>query len=73
MVGVKARSILVKAETWAEEFMPYGTPCEEPSEPGNQRIEVLEAEVGELRRQVESLMAERDSVDSAGSAARKSN
>lgn len=70
MVGVKARSTLVKAETWAEEFMPYGTPCMEPCEPGGERFEELEAEVAELRRQVEALVAERDSVDPA---ARKSN
>src|SRR5579871_3158527 len=33
MVGTKARSTLVRAETWAKEFMPYGTPCKEPCEP----------------------------------------
>ena len=33
MIGLKARSTLVKAETWAKEFMPYGTPCKEPCEP----------------------------------------
>jgi serine O-acetyltransferase len=65
MVGVKARSTLVKAETWAKEFMPYGTPCKEPCEPGGQRFESLEAEVADLRAQVEALLAERDAKTGA--------
>ncbi len=71
MVGVKARSTLVEAETWAKDFMPYGTPCKEPCEPGGQRIEDLEAEVAALRTQVEALMAERDAAKKAGSAPRR--
>jgi serine O-acetyltransferase len=59
MVGVKARSTLLKAETWAKDFMPYGTPCKEPCEPGSQRIEELEAQVALLRAQLDTLMAER--------------
>lgn len=60
MIGLKARSTLVKAETWAREFLPYGTPCEEPCEPGGQRVEDLESEVARLREQVDALLAERD-------------
>ncbi|VWX51923.1 serine O-acetyltransferase EpsC [Novosphingobium sp. 9U] len=57
MIGVKARSTLVAAETWAKEFMPYGTPCKEPCEPsGVQRVEFLEAEVARLRDQVALLL-----------------
>ena len=58
MVGVKARSMLVKAETWAKDFMPYGTPCKEPCEPGVQRLEDLEAQVVALRAQLEALLSE---------------
>lgn len=59
MVGVKARSTLVLAETWAREFIPYGTPCEEPCEPsvGGQRLDELEAEIVRLRAQVQALIA----------------
>lgn len=61
MIGVKARSTLVKAETWAKEFMPYGTPCKEPCEPvGSPRVDELEEQVAALRAQVEALMAERE-------------
>jgi serine O-acetyltransferase len=67
MVGTKARSTLVKAETWAKEFMPYGTPCKEPCEPttGLARVEALERQIDELRGQVAALAAERES-ESAG-------
>lgn len=60
MIGLKARSTLLAAETWAKDFMPYGTPCKEPGEPsGGQRIEMLEAEVSHLREQVAALAAQR--------------
>ena len=59
MVGLKARSTLVPVETWLKEFVPYGTPCKEPCEPSNKRIEDLEVEIAALRRQVEALLAER--------------
>lgn len=61
MIGVKARSTLVAAETYAREFMPYGTPCKEPCEPvPSQRVDELEEEVAALRAQVEALLAERE-------------
>jgi len=70
MVGVKARSTLVKAETWARDFIPYGTPCKEPCEPGGQRFEELEAEVAALRVQLAELRSERDAAKSTGPSAR---
>jgi len=61
MIGVKARSTLVAAETWAKEFMPYGTPCKEPCEPsGPARVELLEAEVARLREQMAALLPAED-------------
>ncbi|CDO37764.1 MULTISPECIES: serine O-acetyltransferase EpsC [Novosphingobium] len=61
MIGVKARSTLVAAETYAKDFMPYGTPCKEPCEPApNQRVDQLEEQIDALRAQVEALMAERE-------------
>ena len=56
MIGLKARSTLVPAETWLREFIPYGTPCEEPGEPQpGQRVQDLEEQLGELRREIEAL------------------
>ncbi|WP_183617817.1 serine O-acetyltransferase EpsC [Novosphingobium fluoreni] len=64
MVGVKARSTLVAAETWAKEFMPYGTPCKEPCEPsGLARVEQLESELSRLRDQVAQLSAHRSAQE----------
>ena len=58
MVGLKARSTLVPAETWLKEFIPYGTPCKEPCEPnGGNRVDDLEAEVAALKAQVAALVA----------------
>jgi serine O-acetyltransferase len=71
MVGVKARSTLVRAETWAKEFMPYGTPCKEPCEPGTQRVEQLETRLAELQAQVDALMAERKADTPPGSVSRQ--
>lgn len=61
MVGVKARSTLVAAETWQRDFIPYGTPCKErcepcePAEQGVQRIAELEIELAALKAQVVAL------------------
>jgi serine O-acetyltransferase len=70
MVGVKARSALVKAETWAREFMPYGTPCKEPCEPGGQRLEELATRIALLQAQLDELLSER-SVGDTPSTSRK--
>lgn len=56
MVGVKARSTLMKVETYQKSFMPYGTPCQEPCDPANQRIDALEVEVAELKKRLVALL-----------------
>ena len=64
MVGVKARSTLVAAETWQRDFIPYGTPCKErcepcePAEQGVQRLNELEEELAALKQQVAALAGE---------------
>lgn len=60
MVGQKARSTLVKAETYARDFMPYGTPCRELFDPATQSLEIMQCEIESLRKKVGELMAERD-------------
>jgi len=55
MVGLKARSTLVPAETYVREFMPYGTPCEEACEPTTQRIDELEARLAQMHAELERL------------------
>ena len=58
MVGLKARSTLVPAETWLKEFIPYGTPCDEPCEPDTRRIDELEARLAQVSDELASLRAE---------------
>jgi serine O-acetyltransferase len=74
MIGLKARSTLIPAETWLKEFIPYGTPCEEPCDNGNgsERIQQLEFELGLLRAEIEALKeGTRTEEVAAESAARK--
>ena len=68
MVGVKARSTLVAAETWQRDFIPYGTPCKErcepcePAEQASQRLIELEDELAALKQQVATLAGNRVSA-----------
>ncbi|MGB3165911.1 MAG: serine O-acetyltransferase EpsC [Alteraurantiacibacter sp.] len=58
MIGLKARSTLMPAEEWMREFVPYGTPCDEPcTETGSSRdcIEKLESEIAELRAEMREM------------------
>lgn len=57
MVGVKARSTLVSAETYQKKFMPYGTPCKDPCEP-SPRLDELEAQVMALKAELDRLRQE---------------
>jgi len=56
MIGLKARSTLMPAKDWMKEFIPYGTPCDEPCEPApSEQVQALEEQVAELSKQVEAL------------------
>ena len=62
MIGLKARSTLVPAEEWLREFIPYGTPCDDPpcDEQGGPRrdcIEKLEAEITSMREEMALMKA----------------
>ena len=65
MVGQKARSTLVQAETYARDFMPYGTPCREMFDPTTQSLEIMQCEIETLRKRIAELMAERDGTPAA--------
>ncbi|TXC74100.1 serine acetyltransferase [Sphingorhabdus soli] len=62
MVGIPARQMLVEADDYAREFMPYGTPCGDRFDPATQKLEILECQIAVLAKQVEALKAERDSA-----------
>ena len=56
MIGLKARSTLVPAEDWMKEFIPYGTPCDDPCEPlPGEQLQALEEQVAQLTMQVKAL------------------
>jgi len=78
MVGVKARSTLVAAETWQRDFIPYGTPCKEPcsdsaelANPAVARFCQLEAEVAALRAELDALKAEQEGGAAPAKAAKR--
>lgn len=71
MVGMKARSTLVPAETWAREFMPYGTPCSDKFDPATQKLEIIQCELETLQKRLALLLEERDAQAAKQSAARK--
>ena len=66
MVCLKARSTLVPAEDWIKEFIPYGTPCDDPCEPSRDCIEKLEAELKSLKNEIAALKAEREPDQRSG-------
>jgi serine O-acetyltransferase len=73
MVGLKARSTLVPAETWLREFIPYGTPCREGDceEVRTDRAALLEAQIAELRAEIALLRAERHQPEPTPPATRR--
>jgi serine O-acetyltransferase len=73
MVGVKARSTLVAAETYQKAFMPYGTPCQEPCDPATARIDALEGQVAELKAQLAAVLDAANSDRAQSAASRKSS
>jgi len=69
MIGLKARSTLVPAEEWIKEFLPYGTPCDEPCAPSRDCVEKLESELAAVRAEIAELRA---GLPGAASANRRS-
>jgi serine O-acetyltransferase len=63
MVGIPARPTLVSAEQSAACFLPYGTPCLDPSDPAAQKLETLHCEVEQLRKRLALLLEERDATE----------
>ncbi len=70
MVGIKARSTLMPAEAWQQDFMPYGTPCSDKFDPATQKLELLQCEMETLQKRLALLLAERDAEAAKQSAGR---
>ena len=65
MTGIPARPTLMGAEHYAQDFMPYGTPCADSFDPQTQKLEQLNCEVEQLRKRLAKLMEERDEAQAA--------
>jgi serine O-acetyltransferase len=61
MVGIPAKQVLIGAETFAKEFLPYGTPCDEKFDPDTQKLELIRCEMERLQARVKALEAEASS------------
>ena len=59
MVGIPARPVLVEAETWQREWMPYGTPCSQMFDPATQKLEIMRCELEAMRKRLDAVLAER--------------
>lgn len=57
MIGLKARSTLIPAEEWVKDFIPYGTPCDEPCEElmetGAGRLAALESQLAQMQAELD--------------------
>jgi serine O-acetyltransferase len=72
MVGIPAKSTLVEVKPETQNFVPYGTPCNECFDPATQKLEILQCEVEMLRIRLAALLDERDAEAAKKSAGRKS-
>ncbi len=71
MVGIPARSTLVEVTRETQNFVPYGTACNERFDPATQKLEILQCEIETMQGRIAALMAERDATAARQSAARK--
>ncbi|MEO0501188.1 MAG: serine O-acetyltransferase EpsC [Pseudomonadota bacterium] len=54
MVGIPARPVPVAAENYAQDFVPYGTPCSEKFDPQTQQLEILKCELAALQARLDA-------------------
>ena len=61
MVGIPARPTVIEGGQASEKrFLPYGTPCSQMFDPQTQKVELLRCELEQMRKRLDSLLAERD-------------
>ena len=68
VVGIPARPVPVDAVHYSPGFVPYGTPCGENCDPAVARINDLEHEIAELRKEVAAIKSARQPAPKAKSA-----
>ncbi|MBV7256801.1 serine acetyltransferase [Pacificimonas sp. WHA3] len=55
MVGIPARAVPVAAENYAQDFLPYGTPCSEKFDPQTKQIDFLRCELQAMQKRLDAL------------------
>lgn len=55
VVGNPAKSTLVDGDTYAQPFVPYGTPCEDLFDPESQKVDLLRCELEQMRKRLAQL------------------
>ncbi|MEM1021822.1 MAG: serine O-acetyltransferase EpsC [Pseudomonadota bacterium] len=66
VVGNPAKPTLVDGETYAQPFVPYGTPCEELFDGDSQKIDLLRCELEQMRKRLAQLEeAQKDDTPAA--------
>lgn len=58
MVGNPAKPVLMDAKVFAQDFMAYGTPCDEKYDPQTQKLDILRCEMERLRARLAALETE---------------
>jgi serine O-acetyltransferase len=71
MVGTKARSTLLPAESYQRDFVPYGTPCSERFDPATQKLEILQCELETLQKKFAILLEEKEAAAAKPASTRK--
>ncbi len=71
MVGIPAKSTLVEVKTETQNFVPYGTPCNERFDPATQKLDLLQCEMETMQKRLAQLLDERDAQAAKQSAGRK--
>lgn len=72
MVGPKARTMLIAADQYQKDFIPYGTPCSEIFDPTVQKLEMLQCELAQLQKRIAAYADERDKAGQAEDEGRES-
>lgn len=57
VVGNPAKPTLVDGDTYAQPFVPYGTPCEDLFDSDSQKVDLLRCELDQMRKRVSQLEA----------------
>lgn len=71
VVGIPAKPMLVDAQEYQKDFVPYGTQCADRFDPATQQLDLLKCEIEVLRARLSALIEERDAAAKADVATRK--